>query len=533
MTAVADRVLPNPVLARDPSTVISQERIDSLLRHLCVEANPVTAPLITPLTGRQVTEIPLSSEAAVDTAFAIARQAQKHWAMQSPQARARVILRFHDLVLERREEGLDIIQLENGKARIHAAEELLDVAMTSRHYARTAPALLKPVRQQPAVPVISSVTELHHPKGVIGVISPWNYPLTLAVSDAIPALLAGNGIVLKPDLQTTLCALWAVDLLYEAGIPDGLFGVVAGEGPKVGPMITERGDYIMFTGSTNVGRQVAARCGQRLVGCSMELGGKNAMVVCDDVNLRRGAEIAQRACFANSGQLCISMERMYIHSSIFDEFSALLVERVKKMRLSAEIGWNGDMGSLITRKQLDTITRHVDDAVAKGARILVGGKPRPDIGPFFFEPTILTDVTAEMECYANETFGPVVSLYKFDTEAEAIALANDSPYGLNASVLVGDTSRGRLIAAQIHAGTVNVNEGYAGAWGATSAPMGGYGDSGLGRRHGSEGLLKYTETQTVATQRFVGLGTPPILTHKQWADTLALTMKFFKAIGRS
>lgn len=533
MTAVADRVVPNPVPAREPAQVISQDRIDSLLRHLCVEANPASAPLITPLTGRKVTDIPLSSEAAVDTAFAIARQAQRGWAMKSPQARADVILRFHDLLLQRREEALDIIQLENGKARIHAAEELLDVAMTARHYARTAPSLLKPVRQQPAVPVISSVVELHHPKGVIGVISPWNYPLTLAISDAIPALLAGNGIVLKPDLQTTLCALWAVDLLYEAGIPEGLFGVVAGEGYEVGPMITERGDYIMFTGSTNVGRQVAARCGERLVGCSMELGGKNAMIVCDDVNLRRAAEVAERACFANSGQLCISMERMYIHSSIFDQFTALLVERVKNMRLAAQIGWNSDMGSLISRKQLDTITRHVDDAVAKGATILVGGKPRPDIGPFFFEPTLLTDVSPDMECFANETFGPVVSLYKFDTEAEAIELANDSPYGLNASVLVGDPARGRRIAAQVHAGTVNVNEGYAGAWAATSTPMGGYGDSGLGRRHGNEGLLKYTETQSIATQRFMGFGTPPILTHKQWSDSLFLMMKFFKAVGRS
>lgn len=532
MTAVADRVAPNPV-SEDLARVIPPDRIDSLLRHLCVEANPATTPLITPLTGRKITDIPLSSEAAVDTAFAIARQAQKQWAMTSPAARARVILRFHDLVLARREEALDIIQIENGKARIHAAEELLDVAMTARYYARTAPALLKPARRQPAVPVISSVVELHHPKGVVGVISPWNYPLTLAVSDAIPALLAGNGIVLKPDLQTTLCALWAVDLLYEAGLPEGLFGVVAGEGYEVGPMITERGDYIMFTGSTNVGRQVAARCGERLVGCSMELGGKNAMIVCDDVNLRRAAEIAQRACFANSGQLCISMERMYVHSSIFDDFTALLVERVRKMRLSAQIGWDADMGSLITRRQLDTITRHVDDAVAKGATVLVGGKPRPDIGPFFFEPTILTDVNDDMECFANETFGPVVSVYPFDTEAEAIRMANDSPYGLNASVLTGDPSRGRLIAAQLHSGTVNVNEGYAGAWGATGTPMGGFGDSGLGRRHGQEGLLKYTETQSIATQRFIGLGTPPILNHKQWADSLVLTMKFFKAIGRS
>lgn len=442
------------------------------------------------------------------------------------------MLRYHDLILQRREEGLDIIQMETGKARIHAVEELLDVAITARHYARVASKALRPESHQGAFPLISSAVELHHPKGVVGVISPWNYPLALAVGDAIPALLAGNAVVIKPDLQTTLTALWAIDLMYEAGIPEGLFGVVAGEGATVGPMITERGDYIMFTGSTGVGRQVAARAGERLVGCSMELGGKNAMIVCDDANLNKAAEIAQRASFANAGQLCISMERIYVHASVVDQFTKLFIDRVNKMRMAPELGWKADIGSLISRKQLDTVNRHVDDAIAKGANVLAGGKPRPDVGPFYFEPTVLTNVSEDMVCFREETFGPVVSIYTFDTEAEALAMANSTAYGLNASVITRNERRGKELAAQLKAGTVNVNEGYATAWAATSAPMGGWGDSGLGRRHGREGLMKYTEAQTIGVQRFMGWGTPPFMTHKQWADSLTLIVKGLKLVGR-
>ena len=532
MTALVEETGQNNRKLEDISAYLAPDRLATLLRHLCVDNDAELAPVIAPFTGRTIAEIPMASEAAVDTAFAIARNAQRRWALTSVAQRSRIMLRFHDLVLDRRQEGLDIVQLETGKSRNHAVEELLDVAITARHYARVAAGLLKPRRQAGAFPVLTSAVELRHPKGVVGAISPWNYPLTLAVGDAIPALLAGNAVVLKPDLQTTLTALWAVDLLYEAGLPEGLLGVVAGEGPVVGPMITERGDYIMFTGSTAVGRQVAARCGERLVGCSMELGGKNAMIICDDANIKKAAEIAERASFANSGQLCISMERIYVHKSVLDEFVAALSGRLEKVRLNAEVGWDSDMGSLISRKQLDTVNKHVDDAVAKGATVLSGGKPRPDIGPFYFEPTVLTDVSSDMICFGEETFGPVVSIYPFDTEAEAIALANETRYGLNASVVTRDEIRGREIASKLHAGTVNVNEGYATAWSAHGSPMGGMGDSGLGRRHGTEGLLKYTEAQTIGTQRLMGWGTPPFLTHKQWADSLVLFVRGMKAIGR-
>jgi succinate-semialdehyde dehydrogenase/glutarate-semialdehyde dehydrogenase len=532
MTALFEETSRTQADSEGLDTVISPDRLATLIRHLSVGHDAELAPVIAPFNGRTVAHIPLSSEAAVDTAFAIARKAQEHWAHTSVAARARIMLRFHDLILDRREEVLDIVQLETGKARNHAVEELLDVAITARHYARVAGGLLKPRKQSGAFPLLTSAVELHHPKGVIGAISPWNYPLTLAVGDAIPALLAGNAVVLKPDLQTTLTALWAIDLLYEAGLPDGLFGVVSGEGSVVGPMITERGDYIMFTGSTGVGRQVAARCGERLVGCSMELGGKNAMIICDDANIKKAAEIAERASFANAGQLCISMERIYVHSSVMDDFLRAFSDRLAKVRLKAEIGWESDMGSLISHKQLETVNRHVGDAVTKGATVICGGKPRPDIGPFYFEPTVLTNVSPDMVCSGEETFGPVVSIYPFDTEAQAIALANETTYGLNASVITRDERRGREIASKLHAGTVNVNEGYATAWSSLGSPMGGWGDSGLGRRHGTEGIMKYTEAQTIGTQRIMGWGTPPFLTHKQWADSLTLFVRGMKAVGK-
>ncbi len=502
-----------------------------LLRHAVVGPATRTYEVRCPSDDQPLAELPVSNEADVDSAFALARAAQRGWDRLSVRVRSRILLRFHDLVLERQAEGLDLAQLETGKARADAFEELVDLALTSRHYARVAPGLLAPRRRLGVYPLLTDVRVLRHAKGVVGVLSPWNYPLTLAVGDAIPALLAGNAVVLKPDHQTTLTALWAVDLLREAGVPDGVMSVVVGRGPDVGPWVVDRADYVMFTGSTAVGRGIARRCGERLVGCSLELGGKNALLVRADVDLGQAADAARRACFANSGQLCISTERMYLHERIADEFLARFLPRVRAMRLGATVGWGSDMGSLISAQQLDTVQRHVQDAVDKGARILVGGRARPDIGPYFYEPTVLEGVTEEMLACRNETFGPVVSVYRVGDDEEAVRLVNDSPYGLNASVLTRDTVAGRALAARIEAGTVNVNEGYAAAWGSTAAPMGGVKDSGLGRRHGREGLLKYTEPQTIATQRLIGIAPQLGRTDEQWARLLTGAVRAMKAVG--
>ena len=502
-----------------------------LLGRIALGSAPATRPVVEPSTGQPWLELPLSTPADVADAARAARIAQRVWAARPVGERAAVILRFHDLVLARRDEGLDLLQRETGKARRDAMEEMLDVLVTARHYARDAGRLLRPRRHRGAFPLAVGVREHHQPRGLVGVIAPWNYPLTLAVSDAIPALLAGNAVLLKPDPQTSMIALWAVDLLIEAGLPSTCFMVVTGEGPEVGPAVIEASDYVMFTGSTRVGREVAAACGQRLIGCSLELGGKNAMIVRDDADIARGAEIAARASFANAGQLCISMERIYVDASIYEPFRAAFVARTRDLRLGALVGWGSDVGSLISAAQLARVKAHVDDARAKGATVLAGGSVRPDVGPYVFEPTILEGVTDDMVLCDEETFGPVVALRQTSGDEEAIALANDTPYGLNASVVTRDIRAAQRIAQRLRAGTVNINEGYAAAWGSTRAPMGGMGQSGLGRRHGDEGLLKYTEPQSIATQRMLGFGPQFGMGDQEWGELLLRGASLLKRMG--
>jgi succinate-semialdehyde dehydrogenase/glutarate-semialdehyde dehydrogenase len=473
-----------------------------------VTAGPDAARVTTraPFTGAPLADLPQSTPHDVQAAVARARSAQPEWAARDVRERAAVLLRLHDLVLRRQVEGLDLVQLESGKARSHAFEELADVAINARWYARRGPALLADERHPGLVPGLTRVTEVHHPRGVVGVVAPWNYPLTLALSDALPALLAGNAVVLKPDTRTALTALWGAELLTEAGLPEALFGVVVGEGPVVGPALIDAVDFVCFTGSTATGRQVAQQAAARLVGASLELGGKNALYVADDADLDRAADAAVRDCFSGAGQLCISMERLVLHERIADAFLERFLDRVRRLRLGTALDFSADMGSLVSAEQLERVRAHVDDAVAKGARVLAGGRARPDIGPLFFEPTVLEGVPSTAVCARTETFGPVVAVSRVGSDAEAVAFANDSEYGLNAAVWTRDLARGQLVARRLRTGTVSVNESYAVTWGSVAAPMGGRKASGLGRRHGREGILRYTESQTVAVQRGPGLG---------------------------
>jgi len=296
--------------------------------------------------------------------------------------------------------------------------------------------------------------------------------------------------------------------------------VVPGPGSVVGTAIAEHCDYLMFTGSSATGSRLAEHAGRRLIGFSAELGGKNAMIVTRGANLNKAAKAATRACFSNAGQLCISIERIYVEKSIAEEFTRKFGDRVRKMTLGAAYDFSVDMGSLISDGQLKTVSGHVDDAKAKGAKVVAGGRARPDIGPLFYEPTVLTGVSSEMECAANETFGPLVSIYPVDDVDEAVAKANDTEYGLNASVWAASTADGEQIAARLRSGTVNVNEGYALAWGSLGAPMGGMGISGVGRRHGADGLLKYVESQTISTARLINLDPPPGVPAQLWQKSL-------------
>jgi acyl-CoA reductase-like NAD-dependent aldehyde dehydrogenase len=260
---------------------------------------------------------------------------------------------------------------------------------------------------------------------------------------------------------------------------------------------------VCFTGSTATGRLIAKDCADRLIGCSLELGGKNPLLVLRDADLEKAAEGAVRASFSNAGQLCVSMERMFVADQVYDRFVERFVARTEAMTLGASLDWGVDMGSLISQAQLDTVVRHVDDAVAKGARVLAGGRARHDLGPYFYEPTILEGVTPEMTCFGDETFGPVISLYRFHDEADAVARANAGEYGLNASIYTRDLKRGRALAARIKCGTVNVNEAFGATFASIDSPMGGMRESGLGRRQGAEGIHRYTESQSVGTQKAI------------------------------
>ena len=456
-----------------------------------------------PWTRAPLATLPQSTPDDVARAARAARAAQRRWAAVAVRDRARLLLRVHDLLLQRQSDVLDLVQLENGKARGAAYEEVADVALLARHLGRAAARHLAPERRPGLVPGLTSVRVRHDPVGVVGVVAPWNYPLSLTLGDVLPALAAGDGVLLRPDPQTPLTALWAVELLEDAGMPRGLVQVVLGDGPTVGAAVVDHVDHLVFTGSTATGRVVAARAGERLVPSTLELGGKNAMYVAEDVDVEAAAEGAVRACFGGTGQLCMAVERLYVHRDVYDAFAAAFARRTRALRVGTGLDHRSDVGSLTSAEQLARVVEHVEDALSGGARVLAGGVHRTDLGPYVYEPTVLEGVGEHARAFREETFGPVVALSPVASDDEAVAAVNDSAYALAASVWTRSPRRGAALAARLRAGSVSVNDGYQAAWGSVAAPQGGRGASGWGHRHGREGLLALTATRTVAVQRGV------------------------------
>jgi succinate-semialdehyde dehydrogenase/glutarate-semialdehyde dehydrogenase len=465
----------------------------------------------------------------VPAAIAAARLAQEEWAGVPVSARAGVFRRLAGLILAHRDRILDVIQAETGKARLSAFEEVMDASRAVRVFAGSAQGLLRPRRRAGAIPVLTRTVEHHRPVGVVGIINPWNYPFNLPASDGAQALLAGNAVVLKPDSQTPFTALLLADLLAEAGLPAGLFQVLPGSGAALGPALVAGVDYLMFTGSTATGRTLAAACAERLIGFSGELGGKNPLLVLADADIAAAASGTVRGAFANTGQVCVGIERAYVHRAVYHDFVDELLAQTAGLRLGVGYDWQVDVGSLSSAKQLAAISAHVDDAAAKGATVLTGGRARPDLGPYCYEPTVLAGVTQDMLLCREETFGPVLAVYPVASDDEAVTRANDSSYGLNASVW--SARRGPEIAARLRVGTVNVNEGFAAAWGSHAAPMGGMGESGLGRRHGSHGLLKYTEPQTISVQRLHPIAPPRRLGNEGYAKLMTAAIRILNGGG--
>ena len=518
-----------------PAMQIESALFDRLRTAVTLLEEPVDRIAVrAPFTGAVLGNLPACEEQDVEYAVNRARAAQPEWGARPVVERAAVLLRFHDLLLERQDEVLDIIQLESGKARRHAFEEILDTAVVARYYARHSARLLRPRRRKGALPLLTKTIEYRVPVGVVGFVVPWNYPLNLAVTDALAALMAGNTGVLRPDPQASFTALWAVKLLREAGLPPDALSVVTGEGPAQGQALVDRVDYAMFTGSTRTGRVVGGRAAARLIGCSLELGGKNPMLVLEDADLDRAVDGAVRGCFVGAGQVCISTERIYVHDSLFDHFVAAFAERTRGLRIGAALDYSVEVGSLTSERQVHAIEEHVRDAVEKGATLVAGGRRRPELGPLFYEPVILTGVRAGMKVFAEETFGPVAAVYPFASEDEAVQLANASCYGLSASIWTRSAARGMRLAQRIEAGSVNINEAYAATWGSTDAPVGGMKQSGLHPRHGAEGLLKYTQPRTVSVQRVIPVGVRrgwDAEWYAHWMTKLLRVMKRIRVLG--
>jgi succinate-semialdehyde dehydrogenase/glutarate-semialdehyde dehydrogenase len=481
-------------------------------------------------SGEVLIELPQSTPADIEAAAAAAREAQVAWAATPLKDRLAVFARAHELILENQYVIADLIQVESGKARQMAFEEACDPIMGISHYLKRAPKVLAPKKHAGPVPFISSSTEVHVPRGVVGIIAPWNFPFATGISDSIPALIAGNAVVVKPDNKTALSPLFGVELLEQAGLPKGLFHVVCGEGPDVGPTLIDNVDYVMFTGSTNTGRIIGESAGRNLIDCCLELGGKNPMIVLDDANIDEAVKGTLFAVFGNTGQICMHIERIYIHDSVYDEFKDKLVAATESLKIAASYGFDSELGGLVSPDHMARIEEHVNDAISKGATVLTGGKARPDLGPTFFEPTILEGTTKDMIASTVETFGPVVSLYRYSTEDEAVALANDSDYGLNSSIWTTNFPRAVALAERIEAGNVNINDGLATAYASKATPSGGVKNSGVGARHGDQGILKYTDVKNVAVLKKQVMGPRPGQSYDDYAKQTQTSLRWMRKL---
>ena len=481
---------------------VDAARLARLSTRAAAVRGPRSAAIVhAPFTGEPIGRLPRMQHGDVREAARRARLAQKAWAALPAGERASVLLALHDRLLDRIDEALDLAQLETGKARRHAFEEVVASAVAARYYGVRAPRLLAPRRRLGVLPLVTGAVEYRRPHALVGVIVPWHAPLAFAAAHALPALAAGCAVLLEPDLQTSFTALWLAERLDEAGLPREVLQVVTGEGDDVALPLVEAVDHVAFTGRVHVGRLVAGQAGERLVGCTVDLCGKNAILVLADADLDRAVAGALRCAFAPTGPTRRSAERLLVHASVWDRFVPAFVEATRALRLGARFDFEADVGSLLSVRHLEQVEGHVRDAVARGARVLAGGRPRPDLGPCFYEPTILEGVTEAMRCFGEVTDGPVVALSRFDSLDEAVARANAPPCGRAAGVWTRSVRTARRLAARLEASLVTVNEGHPGAWAQVGVPP--------GRRHDADGLLGYTETRTVTVTRGLDVDLSP------------------------
>jgi acyl-CoA reductase-like NAD-dependent aldehyde dehydrogenase len=457
-----------------------------------------------PATGQPVRTVGVTPPEDVPSIVKHARDVQPAWEAAGFEGRARVLRRAQKWIVDNSDRVVETIVSETGKTYEDAfAAEVTYAANGFGFWAKHAPQYLADERVRSANPVVlgRKLVVRYRPVGVVGVIGPWNYPLTNSFGDCIPALAAGNAAVLKPATATPLTSLLMLECLRESGLPDGVFQVAVGRADTAEALI-DAVDMVMFTGSTETGRKVAERAARTLTPVSLELGGKDPMIVLADADLERAANAATYYSMQNGGQTCISIERVYVEAPVHDAFVARVTEKVRALRQGVPSGPGSvDVGAITVAPQLDIVRRHVEQARQAGAQVPVGGNGHEEDGGRFFEPTVLTGVDHTMECMTEETFGPTLPIMKVADADEAVRLANDSPYGLAASVWTRDIARGEEIARQVQAGAVCVNDAQINYL-ALELPMGGWKASGLGQRHGAPGIRKFCRSQALLITRF-------------------------------
>jgi succinate-semialdehyde dehydrogenase / glutarate-semialdehyde dehydrogenase len=449
-----------------------------------------------PVSGEVIGHVPVTTPDEVRQAAARARAAQPVWEALGVKARARLLRRWGDRLWDDQKTAIQTIRRETGKTQMGGWEEVAVIDNTISYYCQHAPRLLRPQTRRTTIPIKHTGRVYFKPHGVAGFITPWNYPLNNTFIDLIPALIAGNTVLLKPSEITPFTALYAVDLMHKAGIPQDVIQVVTGAG-STGAALLDVVDYVSFTGSTATGRKIAVRAAERLIPCSLELGGKDPLIVLKDADIDLAAtEAIVGAASENSGQVCISTERVYVESAVYDQFVDRIKHYARQLKIGAGDGYDVHIGSLTNERELLRAEAQVKDAVAKGAQVIHGGKRRPDLGPLFYEPTILTNVDHSMDVMREETFGPIIPIMRVKDEDEAIRLANDSEYGLSAAIMTKDLRHGEQLATRLQSGDVHINTTH---WmfGTPTLPMGGVKNSGLGRRNGPEGLMRFVKPQSI------------------------------------